>query len=62
MSLSDRKPRAMTNKRTQQQNLESSPSSAEPSRKRIRINNPLVFTSNIAATAMYQNIDHLSHE
>ncbi|KAG0359016.1 hypothetical protein BGX24_005862 [Mortierella sp. AD032] len=52
----------MTNDLIQQQNLESSPSSAEPYRKRIRTDGPLdVTSSNIITTASNQQTDQLPH-
>ncbi|KAG0357026.1 hypothetical protein BGX24_006316 [Mortierella sp. AD032] len=53
----------MTNNRTPQQNLESSPPSAEPARmERIRIDDPLdVASSNITTTASYQQTGQLPH-
>ncbi|KAG0359808.1 WD_REPEATS_REGION domain-containing protein, partial [Mortierella sp. AD032] len=54
----------MSNNRTQQQTLESSPCNAEPFRKRIKIDDPLDVTSsnfNITTTASYQQTGPLSH-
>ncbi|KAG9071880.1 hypothetical protein KI688_006097 [Linnemannia hyalina] len=54
----------MSNNRTQQQNLESSLCSAEPSKKRIRIDDPLDVNSsnsNITTTASYQQTSQLPH-
>ncbi|KAG0256812.1 hypothetical protein BGZ95_005394, partial [Linnemannia exigua] len=52
----------MTNSRTQQQNVESSTSSVEPSRMLIKVDDPLNFTSsNIITTALYQQTDQLPH-
>ncbi|KAG0364416.1 WD_REPEATS_REGION domain-containing protein, partial [Mortierella sp. AD032] len=52
----------MANNQTQQQSLERSPSKAEPSSKRIRIDDPLNITSSISTTsASYQQTGHLPH-